>query len=203
MKFGYARVSTTDQNLERQIEALTSAGCQEIYQEKLSGKDSKRPELKKLLSRVTEGDTVVVMKIDRLGRSVSDLIGIVTELNDRKAHFVSLGDNFDTTTPSGLFFFHVMGAMAEFERNMILERVNSGIAHAKIHGTKTGRPFGRPATKSTPENLSLIRRMVEEGKHVKEIAEKLDITPPDVYKHMRVMGIREQYSQKQRETKKR
>lgn len=201
MKFGYARCSTIEQSLDRQLEALKQANCQEIFHEKISGKNDNRPELHKLLSRVQAGDTVVVMKLDRLGRSLSDLIKIVTDLNNRKVHFVSLGDNFDTTTPAGRFFFHVMGAMAEFERNLILERVNSGIAHAQAHGTKTGRPFGRPATKSTPENMATLRRMVEEGKHVKEIAEALELTPPDVYKRMRKLGIREEYSQKQKEKK--
>lgn len=197
-RFGYCRVSTADQSLDRQIEALTQAGCQEIYQEKISGKNSNRPQLKILLEIVQEGDTIVVMKLDRLGRSLRDLIQIVTDLSERKVHFVSLGDNFDTTTPAGRFFFHVMGAMAEFERNLILERVNSGIAHAQAHGTKSGKPFGRPATKSTPEALAKLRRMVDEGAHVKEIAAALELTPPDIYKHMRKLGIRELYSEKQR-----
>lgn len=203
MKYGYARVSTTDQNLDRQIAALTAAGCDIIFQEKASGKDSNRPELQKLLSIVKEDDVVVVLKLDRLGRSVSDLIQIITGLGDRKVQFISLGEAIDTTTPTGKLLFHVMGAIAEFERSLIVERVNSGIAHAQAHGTRTGRPFGRPATKSTPENLSKVRRMVEDGKHANQIAAAIGVTRPDVYKMLRKLGITDLYSQKQRELKRR
>lgn len=196
MKLGYARVSTTDQNLERQIEQLTAAGCAVFYQEKLSGKNDKRPQLHKMLSEAKEGDTIVVTKLDRLGRSLHDLIKIVNDLSERKVHFVSLGDNFDTSTPQGRFIFHMMGSLAEFERSMILERVTSGIAHAKIHGTKTGRPFGRVATKGTPENMEKLRTMVNQGYHVAKIAESLKVGQKEVYRYMRKLGISDLYKEK-------
>lgn len=198
-KIGYCRVSTVEQNLDRQIEALTAAGCEVIYQEKLSGKNDKRPELHKMLKKAKAGDTIVVMKLDRLGRSLRDLIQIVKDLGERKVQFISLGESIDTTSPVGQFIFHIMGALAEFERNLILERVNGGIAHAKKHGTKTGRPFGRVPTKGTPENMEKLKRMVNKGEHVTVIAKELDVDTKKVYLYMRKLGIRELYSQKQKE----
>lgn len=198
-RIGYCRVSTQEQSLDRQIEALTAAGCEVIYQEKLSGKNDKRPELKKMLKSVKEGDTIVVMKLDRLGRSLRDLIQIVNDLSERKVHFISLGDNFDTTTPQGRFVFHLMGSLAEFERSLILERITGGIAHAQKHGTKSGNPFGRVPTKGTPENMAKLRRMVNKGEHVTVIAKELDVDTKKVYLYMRKLGIRELYSQKQKD----
>lgn len=201
MRLGYSRVSTQEQSLDRQIESLTAAGCTVFYQEKLSGKNDKRPQLTKMLKDAKEGDTIIVTKLDRLGRSLRDLIKIVNDLSDRKVHFISLGDNFDTSTPQGRFIFHLMGSLAEFERSLILERVNGGIAHAKKHGTKTGNPFGRVATKGTPENMELLRIMVDEGIHVMEMAKALEVDTREVYRYMRKLGISALYTEKQKSQK--
>src|SRR5690242_18167395 len=122
MKIGYARVSTEDQNLDRQITALEAAGCIKIYQEKMSGKNADRPELSRLLQTVKPGDILVVQKLDRLGRSLRDLIKIVDDLNKCGVGFISLNESFDTTNHYGRLLFQVFGALAEFERSIILER---------------------------------------------------------------------------------
>jgi DNA invertase Pin-like site-specific DNA recombinase len=140
MKIGYARVSTEDQDLRRQIAALEEAGCEQIYTEKISGKTDNRPELNKVLALLQPGDVLVVQKLDRLGRSLSHLLKVVEQLKDRKVHFKSLSDNFDTTTSQGVFIFQVMGAFAELERNMISERTRDGLKVRKAQGMKLGRP---------------------------------------------------------------
>ncbi|MGH2394011.1 MAG: recombinase family protein, partial [Candidatus Limnocylindria bacterium] len=127
MRIGYARVSTRIQNLQLQLDALAAAGCDEIVTEQASGRSRKRPELERLLTKLGKGDTLVVWKLDRLGRSVSDLENIVvTELGERGVAFVSLTDAFDTTTNGGRLLFHILGAVAEFERDLIAERVAEG-----------------------------------------------------------------------------
>jgi hypothetical protein len=130
MKIGYARVSRKDQNLDRQIDALTSAGCEKIFQEKVSGAKADRQELQLLLQQIRKGDTVVVSKLVRFGKSLKDLITNVNLLQEKGADFVSLTENIDTTTPSGKFMFHMMGAFAEFERDLIIERTTDALAFA-------------------------------------------------------------------------
>lgn len=139
MKIGYARVSTAGQELGRQILALQEYGCEAIFQEKISGSTTKRPELDSLLERVRPGDTVVVPKIDRLGRSLRHLVDVVSKLKAQNVNFVSLGDNIDLKSPQGMLMFHMMGAFAEFERSMIRERVVDGIKFAKTKGKVGGR----------------------------------------------------------------
>lgn len=140
MKIGYARVSTEDQDLRRQIAALKEAGCETIYQEKISGKTDNRPELNSMMARLKAGDIVVVQKLDRLGRSLSHLLRVVEDFKRLKVNFKSLSDNFDTTTSQGIFIFQVMGAFAELERNMISERTKDGLKLRKSQGQKLGRP---------------------------------------------------------------
>ena len=139
MLIGYARVSTQDQNLELQREALTQAGCQKIFEDKISGAKIDRPGLSKALEILREADTLVVWKLDRLGRSVKQLVNLVSELHKQNIHFKSLTDAIDTGTPSGRFFFHVMASLAEMERELTIERTRAGLEIARQLGRKGGR----------------------------------------------------------------
>lgn len=141
MKIGYARVSTRDQKLEMQRSALTDFGCELIYEEKQSAVKN-RPELQKLLKKIRSGDVVVVWKIDRLGRSLKDLIELVTGFRSNGVEFVSLNDNINTTTAQGRLVFNLFGSFAEFERELISERTRAGLAEARKHGRSGGRPPG-------------------------------------------------------------
>lgn len=138
--FGYARVSTEGQDLEPQIAALKSAGCTEIIEEKASGTDRSRPELAMLLGRLRRGDTLVVVRIDRLARSLAHLLEVLDQLRGQGAHFRSLSDPIDTASPTGRLVIQVIGAIAEFERNLIAERTKAGLAVAKARGKKLGNP---------------------------------------------------------------
>ena len=126
MLIGYARVSTQDQNLELQLDALTKAGCQKVFEDTISGTRADRPGLGKALEMLREGDTLVVWKLDRLGRSVKQLVELVSALHKQNVQFKSLTDSIDTGTPSGRFFFHVMASLAEMERDLIVERTRAG-----------------------------------------------------------------------------
>lgn len=137
---GYARVSTDEQNPALQFDALTRAGCKTIFTESASGAAVSRPALEKALSALRPGDTLVTWKLDRLGRSLSHLIGIVTLLECRGVAFRSLSESIDTETASGRLLFHVMGALAEFERALISERTRAGMAAARARGRNIGRP---------------------------------------------------------------
>ncbi len=139
MLIGYARVSTQDQNLALQIEALTKAGCKKIFEDKSSGSRAQRPGLVKVLEILREGDTLVVWKLDRLGRSVKNLVDLVGELHKQNIHFKSLTDAIDTGTASGRFFFHVMASLAEMERELTVERTRAGLEVARQLGRKGGR----------------------------------------------------------------
>lgn len=139
MIIGYARVSTQDQNPELQIDALEAAGCERIYQEKITGKTRQRPELDACLNALREGDTLLVWRLDRLGRSLKDLVEIVTSLEERGVGFRSLTESIDTTNTSGKLIFHIFGALAEFERNLISDRTKAGLAAARARGRKGGR----------------------------------------------------------------
>lgn len=139
-KIGYARVSTEDQNLDLQNDALTKAGCGEIYKEYASGKSRlARPELANCLRALRAGDTLAVWRLDRLGRSLSDLVAIVNDLEKRGIAFESLSERIDTSSASGKLIFHVFASMAEFERNVIRERTQAGLAAARARGRKGGR----------------------------------------------------------------
>ena len=127
MLVGYARVSTQDQNLDLQVKALTKAGCKKVFDDKISGTRAERPGLTSALAMLREGDTLVVWKLDRLGRSVKHLVDLVGELHRQGVQFKSLTDSIDTGTASGRFFFHVMASLAEMERELIVERTCAGL----------------------------------------------------------------------------
>ena len=139
MLIGYARVSTQDQNLDLQIEALTKAGCKKIFDDKISGSRTERPGLANMLEMLREDDTLIVWKLDRLGRRVKNLIDLVGELHKRGVQFKSLTDSIDTATPSGRFFFHVMASLAEMERELTVERTRAGLEVARQLGRIGGR----------------------------------------------------------------
>jgi DNA invertase Pin-like site-specific DNA recombinase len=140
--FGYARVSTLDQNLDSQKDELLKYGCSKIFFEKASGKNVLRPELQKLLDSLRENDVVVVYKLDRLARSLKDLIELVSLLALKKVEFVSLSDGINTGSAVGKLMFHLVGAFAEFERNIISERTKVGLASARARGRSGGKPKG-------------------------------------------------------------
>ncbi len=140
MLIGYARVSTQDQQLSLQLDALEQAGCEKVFSDTVSGAQAARPGLEQALSHVREGDTLVVWRLDRLGRSLRDLIETVRMLSGRGVGLKSLKESLDTTTSGGKLVFHVFGALAEFERDLVRERTNAGLAAARARGRKGGRP---------------------------------------------------------------
>lgn len=159
MKIGYARISTDEQSLDLQRDALWRAGCAEIFEDQgISGIAKQRVGLEGALARLQAGDVLVVWKLDRLGRSLSHLIDTVRQLGESGAGFASLSENIDTTTAGGKLVFHIMGALTEFERSLIVERVNAGIAAAKKRGKHVGRP-----RKLTPEQIAHAREVIDGG----------------------------------------
>ncbi len=172
MKIGYARVSTDEQNLDLQLQALATAGCGEVFQDRLSGVTSARPGLLAALERVQEGDTLTVWRIDRLGRSTLHLLQILDQLRSRNIGFQSIEDGIDTNTAAGRMVFSMVGAIAEFERNVISERTKAGMAAAR----RRGRHVGRPA-KLAPEQLVYARRMIVDGESRAHVARSLGVDP--------------------------
>ena len=139
MIIGYARVSTHDQNLDSQLDALQKADCEQIFQEKITGKSKDRPELLSCLKALRKGDVLIVWKLDRLARSLKDLVEITTDLNQREIGFKSLTEAIDTTSATGRLVFHIFGALAEFEHSLIRERTIAGLDAARARGRKGGR----------------------------------------------------------------
>jgi DNA invertase Pin-like site-specific DNA recombinase len=142
MKVGYARVSTQEQILDLQLDALKKAGCEKIFTDKVSGIKVQKPEFEKLLHYVRQGDTITIWKLDRLGRSTKQLIELVEELGKRGVNLISLNDPIDTTSPSGVLVFQIFCALAEHERNLIVQRTKAGLESARARGRKGGRPQG-------------------------------------------------------------
>ncbi|EHY3084825.1 recombinase family protein [Escherichia coli] len=177
MLIGYVRVSTNDQNTELQRNALECAGCERIFEDKISGTKSDRPGLKKLLRTLSAGDTLVVWKLDRLGRSMRHLVILVEELRERGVNFRSLTDAIDTSTPMGRFFFHVMGALAEMERELIVERTRAGLDAARAKGRIGGR---RP--KLTASEWEQVGRLLAAGESRQRVALIFDIGLSTLYK---------------------
>lgn len=183
MKIGYARLSTADQNLDLQLNELTNFGCGTIYQEKVSGKNTDRPELKKLLANLRKGDQVVVWKLDRLGRSLRDLVDLVELFHKQEVNFISLRDHIDTTTATGRFTFNIFASLAEFEREIIRERTKAGLNAAKARGKKGGRPSGLSTEKL---QIALTAQDLHEtGKYsISEIAKRLKLPIATCYRYM-------------------
>ena len=177
MLIGYARVSTQDQNLTLQREALINAGCEKVFEDKVSGTRADRPGLSKTLEMLREGDTLVVWKLDRLGRSVKQLVDMVSELNKQGIQFKSLTDSIDTGTTSGRFFFHVMASLAEMERELTIERTRAGLEVAKKLGRKGGR---KP--KMTDSKIESAKKLLSSGVPPKEVAKNLSVAVSPLYR---------------------
>ncbi len=192
MLVGYIRVSTNEQNTALQRDALERSGCELIFEDKMSGKTSDRPGLKKLLKTLSPGDTLVVWKLDRLGRSMRHLVILVEELRQRAVNFRSLTDSIDTSTPMGRFFFHVMGALAEMERELIVERTLAGLAAARAQGRIGGR---RP--KLTKEQHEQIARLIKNGHDRKQLAIIYDIGISTIYRYHPVADIQAEETTRQ------
>ncbi len=182
MLVGYARVSTQDQNPALQLDALKAAGCERIYTEKASGAQRDRPELKAALDYAREGDTLVVWKLDRLARSIRQLIETVEDLERRKIGLRSLTEAIDTTTSSGRLIFHVFGALAEFERDLIRERTQAGLRAARARG-RTG---GRPKVLADVKKQALAQALYDGGQaDVATICRTLGISRATFYRYVR------------------
>ena len=185
MKIGYARVSTEDQNLELQLDELKKFGCDKIFQEKISGSSKDRPELEKLLEHLREGDTVVVWKLDRLGRSLKDLIFLIEGFKERGIGFVSLKDPIDTTTAAGELTFLIFGALAQFERRVISERTKAGLKAARARGKKGGRPKGlSPEAKEKARVAKILHKDTEMS--IPAILKQLNISRASFYKYLKM-----------------
>ena len=179
----YARVSALDQNLDRQLIAANERGIPtgNLFTEKLSGKDAKRPELQRLMAAVQSGDTVIVESISRFARNTRDLLDLVEKLNALGVEFVSLKENIDTTTPTGKFMLTVFGAVAELERGYTLQRQAEGIKAAKARGVQFGRPAKKPS-----ENFSALVKLWERGKlPTKDLITQSGLTETTLYRRLR------------------
>jgi len=187
MKIGYARVSTKDQNLSLQIDALNSTGCEVIYKEKTSGSTTDRKELDALLAQLRKGDTIVVWKLDRLARSLKDLLRLVAGFEAKGVGFISLNDPIDTTTPQGRLVFTIFGALTEFEREIIRERTKAGLESARARGRKGGRPQG--LSKQSFLKAAAAAEMYRKETPVNEIAKSLEISKTTLYKYLRILGV--------------
>lgn len=178
--FGYARVSTEQQCLDRQLDMLEKYGVDKIYNEKMTGTKRSRPELEKLLERLTEGDTVVIESLSRLGRSTKDLIWLMETFNSRGVNLVSLKESIDTTTSTGKLLFTLMSALAQFERDVIVDRTREGLASARARGRKGGRPS------VNSETVRKAVRLYKTGEYtVKEIYELTGVRKTTLYKNVR------------------
>jgi DNA invertase Pin-like site-specific DNA recombinase len=179
MKIGYARISTKDQKLDLQIDALELAGCEKIFTDIASGAKSTRPGLDEALNFARKKDVIVVWKLDRLGRSLKHLISTVNELSDREVGFESLEEKLDTTTASGKLLFHIFGALAEFERELIRERTNAGLKAARARG----RNGGRPKSLSVADEKMVKKLMDDKTIPIRDICGQFGISRSTLYKY--------------------
>lgn len=180
MRIGYARESTLDQSPDLQLQALTAAGCEKVYGERASGGRIDRPELSRVLNDVLRpGDTLVVWKLDRLARSLKQLISTAEDLKGRNIGLVSLTEHLDTTTPGGMLVFHVFGAIAEFEKALIKKRTMAGLVEARRKGKKGGRPPSFSA-----DDVTAARALMNEGKlPVRAVAKRMGVSVATLYRH--------------------
>jgi DNA invertase Pin-like site-specific DNA recombinase len=177
MLIGYARVSTQDQSLELQTDALTKVGCKKVFSDKLSGSRAERPGLTQAQEALREGDTLVVWKLDRLGRSVKNLVNLVGELQKDGIQFKSLTDSIDTGTASGRFFFHVMASLAEMERELTIERTRAGLEVARQLGRKGGRK-----RQMTESKIKSAKKLLASGVTPRDVAGNLGVSIPTLYR---------------------
>jgi len=186
-RIGYARVSTDDQNLDLQRDALKKSGCSTIYEEAASGKNTDRAELEQCRKALRKGDTLVVWRLDRLGRSLPDLVRIVAELDHDGIGFESLTEKIETASASGKLVFHVFAALSEFERNLIRERTHAGLSAARARGRAGGRK-PKLDDKQVREIKALLR---DPGIHVADVARRYGVSRTTLYKHVGVVAPRQ------------
>src|SRR5229473_5712239 len=177
MKYGYARVSTEDQNPALQLAALKKAGCGKIVKDERTGATTKRPALLRCLKPLQDGDTLTVWKLDRLARSLRDLIAILEDFDKRGIHFRSLTQEINTATPGGKLIYHIFGALAEFERGLIIERTREGMKAARARGIKSG-----PPPKLTRQQTDHARQLIEEGQRREEVADLFKVSRSTLYR---------------------
>ena len=188
MKIGYARVSTGLQNLNLQEDRLNQYGCEKIFSDHISGAKSKRPGLDRAIEFARSGDTIVVWRLDRLGRNMADLITLVNELNERGVSFHSLEENItmDKSSSTGQLLFHLFAAFAEFERNLILERSSAGRIAARARGRYGGRP-----EKLNKRDLTLLKTLYDNGTPIKTIAEQWKVSRTTIYRYLNKLNNQE------------
>ena len=188
LKIGYARVSTGLQNLDLQEDRLNQYGCEKIFSDHISGSKSKRPGLDKAIEFARSGDTIVVWRLDRLGRNMEDLITLVNELNNRGVSFHSLEENItmDKSSSTGQLLFHLFAAFAEFERNLILERSSAGRIAARARGRYGGRP-----EKLNKQDLKLLKTLYDNGTPIKTIAEQWKVSRTTIYRYLNKLNNQE------------
>lgn len=188
MKIGYARVSTREQNLDMQVIALEEAGCERIYEETVSGAKAERPILMNLIKQLRPGDVLIIWKLDRLGRSLKNLVQLVQELMDNNIGLCSLNDPIDTTSAQGRLVFNLFASLAEFERDIIRERTQAGLNAARARGRLGGRPRGlskrAEATACAAETLYKEKKL-----SVIDICKKLSISKSTLYKYLRHRNV--------------
>jgi len=188
MKIGYARISTKDQNLDLQLDALKKEGCKKIYQDTMSGTKAERPELQAMLAHLREGDVIVVWKLDRLGRSLKHLVDLINHIIEKKADLKSLHDPIDTTTAQGRLIFNIFASLAEFERDLIKERTVAGLAAARARGRLGGKPKG--LSQRAQAIACAAETLYKEGKlSVGQIIEQLSISKATFYNYLRYRQV--------------
>jgi len=190
MRIGYARVSTKDQSLDMQLDALQEAGCDRIFKEHASGTKASRPELDKAMSHLRAGDTIVVYKLDRLGRSLPHLVTLVSDLKEKEIAFESLKDGIKLDdTAVGQMIFNIFASFAQFERDLIRERTIAGLEAARARGRRGGRPGG--ISKEARIKAAAAKTMYESGDFTsRQIQEQLNISSATMYKYLREMGVK-------------
>ena len=180
MLIGYARVSTHEQNLDLQLDAFKQAGCDKVFTDKLTSVAPERPGLQKALDQLRAGDTLVVWRLDRLGRSLDQLIDFINDFNAKNIGFMSTTEQIDTTTPGGKLIFHIFGALAEFERDIIRARTSAGLQAARARGRLGGRPKAL-----NPKKVTLARSLYDSREHsVKDICDTLHVSRTTLYKYL-------------------
>ena len=178
MLIGYARVSTRDQRMDGQLDALTQAGCDRVFQEVASGARSDRPVLADAIGYARPGDILVCTKLDRVARSLVHLTSIMADLEEREIGFRSLSEQMDTTSPGGKLVFHIFGAIAQFEKDLIQERTRAGLEAARRRGRVGGRPRSM-----TDQKLKSAKKLLAAGTPAREVAESIGVSVPTLYRH--------------------
>jgi DNA invertase Pin-like site-specific DNA recombinase len=186
VRIGYARVSTEDQSLDLQLDALRAAGCKRIYREKIGGSAKRRDELEQAIKALKPGDTLTVWRLDRLGRSLADLIGLMSRIHEGGCEFQSLTEAIDTGTAGGKLIFHIMGALAEFERRLIAERTKAGLAAAKARGVRLGQP-----PKLSREQMASADALLASGGRAEDIAGSFGVGRSTLYRSLRIRARQE------------